>query len=83
MVVDGVSAGGWKLVNLFEQGFYRVLYSEEMWEAILRQLNEDHTVGGLTAYAHMRDVFVKKSHTVYSVRITPQHHNTVVEWTQI
>ena len=39
-----VDADDWVLFNLYIQGYYRVKYGPNTWEALLTQLREDHTV---------------------------------------
>ena len=38
---------GWVVVNLRHEGYFRVNYDEENWNALIGQLNTDHTVSVL------------------------------------
>ena len=34
----------WILVNIRQVGYFRVLYDDDTWHALIGQLNEDHAV---------------------------------------
>lgn len=38
------SSEGWIKMNVDQKGFYRVQYQEENWNALSKQLNDDHLV---------------------------------------
>lgn len=44
-VISGsVLQSDWILGNVRQYGYYRVTYSDENWNKLINQLNEDHTV---------------------------------------
>lgn len=44
VISASVLQSDWILGNVRQYGYYRVTYSDENWNKLINQLNEDHTV---------------------------------------
>ncbi|XP_050519995.1 uncharacterized protein LOC126893642 [Daktulosphaira vitifoliae] len=55
LAITGTNDGGWYIFNLKASGFYRVNYDNANWYALIKQLNENHTVINVINRAQLID----------------------------